>query len=168
MTAIVHGTRELPPACAAAPFLWAASSGDPARAIRFPNGLPGFPRATRFLLQPAVGATGLLALAAADGSGLRFVVTPHGVDLLAESAIATACEAALGCARADAAVLLVVTVAAVAGERLLYVNLRAPILLDTILRVAVQHVLPDARYPVRHLLVAPGVAAASRHRLPGA
>ena len=36
----------------------------------------------------------------------------------------------------------------------LYVNLRAPLVLDTVRRTAVQHVLASPAYPVRHCLAA--------------
>jgi len=36
----------------------------------------------------------------------------------------------------------------------LYANLRAPLILDTVRRTAVQHVLASPAYPVRHCLAA--------------
>ena len=41
-----------------------------------------------------------------------------------------------------------------AAQQRLYVNLRAPVVLDTVRRMAVQHVLASAAYPVRHRLAA--------------
>lgn len=60
----------------------------------------------------------------------------------------------------DAGVLLVVN--ARKGEETvsLCVNLRAPVIIDTRRRTGRQHVLPDASYPIRHVL-SQGKAAAS-------
>lgn len=157
MIAITHDSRERP-ALHAASCLRPEQPVSSERPIRFPQGLPGFPHLTRFRLAPLAGTAASLLLAALDDPGIRFVVLPHGAGLLAEDDVAAACEAALGCTPADSTVLLVVSLQDVAGERRAFVNLRAPILLDTVRRVAVQHVLPNPFYPVRYPL--PGVGRA--------
>lgn len=125
------------------------------REVRFPQGLPGFPGATRFLLEPVLPDIGLLRLASADIPELRFLVLAHAEGRLPldPGDLEVAC-AELGIEPSDAAVLLVVTarVEPGSGRRDLSVNLRAPIFLDTAQRAAVQHVLPCPAYPVRHPL----------------
>lgn len=125
--------------------------------IRFPQGLPGFPTATRFVLRPAVVGSSLLMLTSIDDPALRFLVMPYveGRLPLASDDLSEAC-AALGLAQADVAVLLVITAQSLPGaaRRNLYVNLRAPIFVDTVQGAAVQYVLPCPNYVVRHLLAA--------------
>lgn len=125
--------------------------------IHFPQGLPGFPTATRFVLRPATVGSSLLMLTSSDDPSLRFLVMPYieGRLPLASDDLSEAC-AALGLARADVAVLLVITAQSLPGavRRNLYVNLRAPIFVDTVHGAAVQYVLPCPNYVVRHLLAA--------------
>ena len=129
--------------------------------IVFPQGLPGFPGATSFALRPLTDAAGeLLLLQSTDDPELRFLVLPyadHRVPLR-RADVDGAC-AALGVRPDDAAVLLVVTSrhepesGGMRSQRL-YANLRAPLILDTVRRTAVQHVLASPAYPVRHCLAA--------------
>lgn len=125
--------------------------------IRFQQGLPGFPAATRFRLEPLAPAAGLLQLVSAEDPRLRFIVLAYveGQLPLLRADLDEACIE-LGMAPEDAAVLLMVTArdALETGRRQICVNLRAPIFLDTAQGAAVQHVLPYARYPVRHCLAA--------------
>jgi flagellar assembly factor FliW len=140
----------------------ASRGGDPlpgsgaARTIAFPQGLPGFPYATCFSLRPlANDADGLLVMQSADDPDLRFLVVPYREDRLPlrRADVDTAC-ASLGVPNEHAAVLLVVTRRPDdgGGARELYVNFRAPVVLDTKRRTAVQHVLASADYPFRHPL----------------
>ncbi len=129
-----------------------------AAAIEFPQGLPGFPDATRFTLLPLdPSAGGMLVMQSTEDPDLRFLVLPYlehrlplrRVDLDRACAVAgVPCE--------HAAVLLVVTrrPALADADAHLYVNLRAPLLVDTERRMAVQCVLPCPDYSVRHPLAA--------------
>ena len=131
-----------------------------ASTILFPQGLPGFPAATRFALRPlANGPQSLLLLQSVDDPDLRFLVLPYmGDELPLRRCDLEAACAALGIAAEHAAVLLVVTrqpVEAGHGAPLrLFVNLRAPVVLDTLRRTAVQHVLPSPGYAFRFPLPA--------------
>ena len=129
--------------------------------IVFPQGLPGFPGATSFALRPLTDAAGeLLVLESTEDPELRFLVLPYAdrqVPLL-RTDVDGAC-ALLGIRPDDAAVLLVVTSRHEPGSdgltrQRLYVNLRAPLMLDTVRRTAVQHVLASPAYSVRHCLAA--------------
>lgn len=137
----------------------AGPAGAAAEAIIFPQGLPGFPGATRFALRPAPGSE-LLLLESADDPQLRLLVLPYADHKLPLSPadLALACGE-LGIRPEDAAVLLVVTrrcEPAPDGDRrpAYYVNLRAPLFVDPCRRTATQHVLASPAYPVRHLLQA--------------
>ena len=137
----------------------AADAGEDAT-ILFPQGLPGFPAATRFALRPlANGPQGLLLLQSVDDPDLRFLVLPYlGGELpLRRSDLDAACIA-LGIAAEHAAVLLVVTrqpaEAGPGAPPRLFANLRAPVVLDTLRRTAVQHVLPSPGYAFRFPLPA--------------
>ena len=83
----------------------------PLPGIAFPQGLPGFPTATRFALQPLGEAVdGLLVLQSQDDLDLRFLVLPYREDELALRRVDldSACEL-LGVPKEHAAFLLVVT-----------------------------------------------------------
>lgn len=121
--------------------------------IRFPTGLLGFGGVSEFgigtLPDPAFGNFKLMK--SLDDSGLSFLVLPLEAlsDHLHEDDLKQAREA-LAIAPEDLAVMLIVTVHKGTEKTTLTVNLRAPILIDTKLRTAVQHVLPNAAYPIRH------------------
>jgi flagellar assembly factor FliW len=127
--------------------------------IAFPRGLPGFPDANRFALRPlGDAASGLLVMQSEEDPALRFLVLPYRereVELRRVD-LDEACDL-LGVPREHAAFLLVVTrqpgAAGSTGART-YVNLRAPVVIDTERRTAVQHVLASPGYSVRHPLAA--------------
>jgi flagellar assembly factor FliW len=129
------------------------SGGD---AIHFPRGLPGFPAATRFGLEPVPG-TGdrFLFLNSLDHAALRFIVMPFAGSIvpLDGADLGDACSS-LGVPADDALALLVVTAQPGTDGLRFYVNLRAPIILDVRQRMAAQYVLPHADYPIRHPLPA--------------
>lgn len=122
--------------------------------LRFPCGLPGFPHASRFRLEPVPRGDGLLLLRSLDDPDLRFVVATatEGRLPIAERDVSQVCDA-LGWPR-EATVLLFVVTLGREGEKGAFVNLRAPIFLDTERAIAVQVVLPDASYPFRAPLAA--------------
>ncbi len=132
-------------------------AGDPRPAedtVFLPRGLPGFPRARRFRLEtmPHCGGRFLL-LELLEEETLSLIVMPADLQAmpLARDDIAEICGA-LEIRPEDLCLLLVVTLAEEEGGVQAYVNLRAPIFLDTRRRLAAQMVLPDAGYPLRHPL----------------
>ena len=135
------------------------AAGGPPPGIAFPQGLPGFPSATRFALLPlGEAANGLLLMQSEDDPDLRFLVLPYREDELAlrRGDLDSTCEL-LGVPREHAAFLLVVTRRPAVNEAdggQLFVNLRAPVVVDTARRTAVQHVLASPGYSVRHPLAA--------------
>ena len=133
------------------------AAGGPPPGIAFPQGLPGFPAATRFALLPLGEAVdGLLILQSQDDPDLRFLVLPYREDELPLRRVDldAACEL-LGVPKEHAAFLLVVTRQPRRRwrrARQFFVNLRAPVVVDTARRTAVQHVLASPGYSVRHPL----------------
>ncbi len=121
--------------------------------IRFPTGLLGFGGISVFgisnLPDPSFGNFKLMK--SLDDIGLSFLILPLEAlpDHIHEDDLKQAREA-LAIAPEDLAVMLIVTVHKGTEKTTLTVNLRAPILIDTKLRTAVQHVLPNAAYPIRH------------------
>ncbi|MFO1038763.1 MAG: flagellar assembly protein FliW [Geminicoccaceae bacterium] len=112
--------------------------------IDFPHGLPGFPEARSFQLEPVPATLPLLRLRAMDLPALTFLLvgSPEGGPTLAT--IESVC-AGLGLSPPDTVVLFVAT--RIAGD--LLVNLRAPILIDPAGRRGRQVVLPDPKLPLR-------------------
>ncbi len=127
-----------------------------ADAVALPRGLPGFPQARGFRLEELPRCQGrflLLRLIAEEPASLIVMPTAPETAPLAAADVAAVCGA-LDIAPADLCLLLVVTLAREEGEEGVraYVNLRAPIFLDTRRRLAAQMVLADSSYPLRHPL----------------
>lgn len=124
-------------------------------AIEMPHGIPGFPDKRRFGLGRLPGTSGeqFLLLQSLEDAQLSFIVLPVSLEggPVAREDIAGGMEA-LGIAPDGVAVLMIVTAREEAGERLISVNLRAPIFVDTGKQRAFQHVLANTAYPVRHLI----------------
>ncbi len=122
--------------------------------IRFPEGLPGFPGARDFLLELLPGCAGrflLLRSIEEDGPNLVLMPAPQDSSIIAEEDVRAACRE-LGIAPTDLQLLFVVTLNHDETRLDAYVNLRAPIFLDTSRGQACQLVLRDPRYPIRHPL----------------
>jgi flagellar assembly factor FliW len=123
--------------------------------LLLPAGLPGFPELRTCRLGRLAGAGAFALLEAEAPAGPRFVVMPVGEPgaVLGAAAVAEA-AAALGTAEADLLFLLIVTLAGTPGGREAFVNLRAPLVVDTARRTARQLVLADPRLPLRQPLEA--------------
>ena len=135
--------------------------------IVFPQGLPGFPGATRFALRPLADAARrrCCCLQSADDPELRFLVLPYadqrGAAAPQRSRRRPVRRSGLQARQRGGAPGR--DQPARAGARRatrqrLYVNLRAPLVLDTVRRTAVQHVLASPAYSVRHCLPRPRMA----------
>lgn len=132
----------------------ASRTGECPHTIRFPLGLPGFPRATRFTLQRADHRAGpFLVMCSAEDPTVRFLVLPCADDALPidRAELDSACDLH-GLSRVQVAVLLVVGSqpdAVPGASHGLCANRRAPILLDTGRAIGVQHVLDNPDYALR-------------------
>ncbi len=118
-----------------------------------PAGLPGFPEARSFRLRRLPGATGFAMLECLEPGGPRFVVLEvsdpevvFGPPAVAEAA------AALDVAASDLLLLAIVTLSDGPAGRRAHVNLRAPVAVDRVRRLARQLVLADPGLPLRHPL----------------
>lgn len=143
--------RDTVPASAA----WTATGFDGGdTVVRFPYGLPGFPEASAFRLEALPGCDGrFLLLQALDQPDLRLVVMPARAvqSIVKERHVREVCDA-LGWPVATTMLLFVVTLSQGPAGRAAFVNLRAPIFVDTERALAIQAVLPDRRYPFRQPL----------------
>jgi flagellar assembly factor FliW len=118
--------------------------------IRFPAGLPGFPNAHRFRLEPwGPAGSPFLLLSALDSSEIGFVLVPPWVfypdyefELDAPSAERLALQDA-----GDAVVFAVVTLGEQPDDATL--NLLGPIVVNRHTHEAAQVVLPTSGYSVR-------------------
>lgn len=122
--------------------------------IRFPQGLPGFPKARLFTLQETGSCPApFLAMRSTEDPSLQFLVLPCADDALPidRAELEAACDLH-GLTVARVVVLLIVgsrSDGASASGHGLSVNRRAPILLDTDRAVGVQHVLDNPAYAIR-------------------
>ncbi len=122
--------------------------------VELPRGLPGFPGARGFRLRELPRCEGrflLLELLDEEPASLIVMPTEPGAVPLAEADVDEVREA-LEIAPADLCLLLVVTLSRDGDGVQAYVNLRAPVFLDTRRRLAAQVVLPDPGYALRHPL----------------
>lgn len=122
--------------------------------IRFPLGLPGFPKARLFTLQETGSCPApFLAMRSSEDPSLQFLVLPCADDALPIDRVEleAACDLH-GLTMARVVVLLIVggqPDGANASGQGLSVNRRAPILLDTGRAIGIQHVLDNPAYAVR-------------------
>jgi flagellar assembly factor FliW len=130
---------------------------DGEREIAFPVGLLGFPRHKRYVLSGLPDRPGpFKLLQAADDPDLGFLVLPLEREdgPIAEGDLGAAC-AQLAIEGEALAVLGVVTLRPESAGVVTTVNLKAPLLIDTVRRRGWQVVLPSDGYDLRHPL-APG------------
>ncbi len=124
---------------------------DPALVIDMPGGLAGFPALRSFagiqLDRARFGPFNLLqSLEDPRVAFLVFADVP-GASLYARAHLDAAC-ADEGFEPSATAVLVIANARA---ERGVSLNLRAPILLETRLRTAAQHIMAEGDYPIRHV-----------------
>lgn len=112
--------------------------------IDFPQGLPGFPEARSFRLEPVPATLPMLRLRALDLPALTFLLVGSPEGGPTPATIETVC-AGVGLSPADTVVLFVAT----RNQGDLVVNLRAPILIDPVAHRGRQVVLPDPKLPLR-------------------
>lgn len=146
----MHAVAEAPPIATR----FGTLTQDPERTIIFRHGLLGFTDQRRYLLTEIPGADAVFKLLQSlDDPELSFVVLPldpsdgpiAGADLVAARKTLAIEEDAL-------AVLAIVTLRAEHERVDFTVNLRAPLLIDTLQRLGYQYVLPNDGYPLRHPL----------------
>ncbi len=129
---------------------------NPANTLHFGTGLLGFGAATEFVLIDLENPKYELfrMLQCINDPSLSFIVFPPNLESgLIDRADIEAAAKAVKMKFEDLVVLLLVTVRAQEdGANSLSVNLRAPVLVDSVNFTGVQYVLPSDKYPVRFML----------------
>lgn len=124
--------------------------------IDMPRGLPGFPNAGRFMLEPLGDASAqLLRLKSLDIDDLAFLVLPipENMPVIAAHDFTAACESQ-EFASENVIVFLIVTLEQTPQGIRLFANLRAPLLIETARKQGAQVVLQSPGYPLRYALQA--------------
>lgn len=127
----------------------------PAQAILFPSGLLGMPERQRFCLShfPSDRMDRFKVLQSLEDAGLSFMVLP--VDLenpLIEKQDVLQAAKDVDIPLEELALLLIVSVHRDTGVARLTVNSRAPLLVHSKRRTAVQFVFPNTKYQIRQPL----------------
>ena len=128
---------------------------DPGRQIRFRGGLPGFPEAEHFQLDPIPDLASDFMLLQAIGLpdiGFIVVVLPDDVPVIRRQDIEDV-RAMLDIGLGELMVLAVVTLVRTGDGIDKVVNLRAPLFVDARRKLGAQVVLANPAYPLRHPLV---------------
>ena len=102
---------------------------------------------------PSETQSSFMLLQALEPDDLSFIVLPYDptAGLIDEKDIVAA-QQTLGVAAQDCAIMLIATFRRMGGSFETSVNMRAPIIIDTVSRQAWQHILPNDRYEVRPTL----------------
>jgi flagellar assembly factor FliW len=108
--------------------------------------MPGLSPYTAFTLSPVGGVDGLYALRASDADVRLFLVDAALADAQYRPRLPASVRHDLGIADDDALRLFVI---ANPGEDGVHVNLRAPVVIDSVTWRATQIILDDERLPVR-------------------
>ncbi|WP_144872670.1 flagellar assembly protein FliW [Microbacterium sp. 1.5R] len=115
-------------------------------AVEFVVPMPGLRPHTSFALEPIAGAEGLYALRATDADVRLFLLDPVFNDFPYAPRISSGVRSDLGVGDADDLRLLIVANPSDDG---VFVNLRAPIVIDPATGRAAQVILDDEDYPIR-------------------
>jgi flagellar assembly factor FliW len=127
----------------------------PNQPLIFPNGLLGLPDKNQFSLtaMPNEKMARFKLLQSLDDMALSFIVLPVELNnAIAERADIEAAARDLAIPLAQLSLLFIVSVHREGGAIKLSVNARAPLLVDSVKRVATQHVFSNTKYPIRHSL----------------
>jgi len=128
---------------------------DPADTVDLPRGMPGFAGHQRFVFACLADPNhaSLRVMQSLTDPTVSFLVAPIGESLgLFGPADLTEAQAAVGATPEDLAIVVVVSVRRQPGSIQVSANLRAPILIDTRNRRAVQYVLSNSTLSVRHTI----------------
>lgn len=124
--------------------------------IAFPHGLLGLPQFKHYALStmpnPKLGSFKLLQ--SLEDADLSFAVLPVASDTpLIEKADILECCNAVGVEEKDLALMLIVSVQKLpGGNSRITANLRAPVMVDTNRKLAMQYVFPHTKYQIAYEL----------------
>src|SRR5262249_38539145 len=117
--------------------------------VSFPEGLPGFERCRRFVVLRHAEASPLVRLHAADGPSATFLaIDPRHILRRYRCILNDADRLRLGVTTSTPLVWL--TVITIAQDEELYVNLRAPIVINPERLMGMQVMPHNTLYPLRH------------------
>lgn len=126
-----------------------------ANSMFLPKGILGMPDKCHFCLTdfPLTKLQQFRLLQSATDDELAFVVLPVELknEYVDEKDIEDACRT-LALTKKDLGLLLIVSVHRRVNSVNLSVNVRAPLFIDTVKKTAVQYVLPNNKYEIRHML----------------
>ncbi|MDQ1113093.1 flagellar assembly factor FliW [Microbacterium testaceum] len=118
--------------------------------VEFAKSLPGLAPRTSFLLEPIEGAEGLYALRSTIDDVRLFLLDPASGGLAYDPPLAAAALVDIGAAADEVRMFVVAN----PGEDGVFVNLRAPILVNARTGAAAQVIFDDTVYPIRARLTA--------------
>lgn len=125
-------------------------------ALSFPHGLLGLPQFKSYALadMPNPKLASLKLLQSLEDADLSFAVLPLPIEnSLIDAADISECANATGVAKEDLALLIIVSVhKQAAGTSRITGNLRAPVVVDTNRRLAMQYVFPNSKYQIAYEL----------------
>lgn len=128
---------------------------DLGQSLTFPKGIPGFTGYHSFGLAmiPSETQSSFMLLQALDPDDLSFIVLPYepAAGLIDAKDLEAALQS-LNVTPENCAIMLIATFRRMGGSFETSVNMRAPIIIDTVSRQAWQYILPNDRYEVRHTL----------------
>lgn len=128
---------------------------DAGKAVVFPHGLLGLPDKLNFALAtfPSDKMKQFMLLQSLDEHALSFITLPLAVENpIVAAADIQGVARELGIAEANLGLLLIVSVHRQPTQVKLSVNARAPIFIDTQLKLGAQYVFQHDRYNVQHML----------------
>lgn len=124
-------------------------------AIFFPQGLLGLPDNLHFALSdiPKENMGRFKLLQCLNDHSLSFVVLPLSIDntLIARKDLEECCQAT-SIQEADLLALLIVSVQRAPDSVKVTANVRAPVVIDTSTKMAMQYVFPSNKYEICHVL----------------
>lgn len=128
---------------------------DRTQALVFPKAIPGFAGYQDFGLAriPEAEESRFMLLQSLEPQDLAFIVVVYepSSGLYQERDLEEA-RLHLGIAEADSALMMIASIQNVGGQVSTFVNMRAPIFIDTANRLAWQYILPTDNYDVRQEL----------------
>jgi flagellar assembly factor FliW len=122
--------------------------------VSFPDGLPGFEQCRRFVVLRHADASPLVCLHSVDGPGAAFLaIDPRRVVPRYRCELSDADRLRLGAG--PKTTLLWLSIVTIANDDELFVNLRAPVVVNPERLVGLQAMSQGSTYPLRHRIDLP-------------
>jgi flagellar assembly factor FliW len=125
--------------------------------VTFPDGLPGFEQCRRFVVLRQAGTTPLVCLHAVDGPAAAFLaIDPRSITSGYRCVLSDSDRLRLGAG--PGTTLLWLSIVTIVQDDELYVNLRAPVVINPERLVGIQTVPQRTAYPLRQRIDLPELA----------